>query len=365
MTLNWLFRNRRLSPYLFPAALFGLSAIAYTSCALLTEGGLMRANMSPRQLIGTLLMFTLLPTYLLAMMMVQWRGTMRAVIALEASTVSANDNHEWLQRYHPQALVVVLVGVGFGLSQNWASTSAMLSGTPFIALDVAIVVGNCVLWAVVAFVLSWRVPVSARLSRFGEQLNVDLYQLHLLKPLSRVATTDVLLAMGAMALMPLQSLDAEFRIYNYRDGMFVGIGAAVILFVLPLTGVRRKIAQLKAARLETLRAEFGQIPRSDVPRLEVLSAHIDRVRTTPTWPIDLQLVARVFRLCDHPPDRLGGSSTGGKRRGSLLRRSARHRSRRANQAYANATDDHVAARSTALAAAVRITTLTAKHKIER
>ena len=97
-----------------------------------------------------------------------------------------------------------------------------------------------------------------------------------------------------MAFMPLQSLDASLDLDNYLPGMSVGIPAAASLFLLPLWGARRNIMGRKAERLAELYAEQDKVARTEIAQLEPLSAHIERVKGIPNWPIDVQLISRIF-----------------------------------------------------------------------
>ncbi|MFP6836130.1 MAG: hypothetical protein VB948_08480, partial [Pseudomonadales bacterium] len=169
------------------------------------------------------------------------------------------------------------------------------------AMDIAFVGGNCFVWGVVAMMLCWRVPVSIGVSRLGEAMELDIYRLDHLKPLARVAATDILVVADGLVLMPLQSIDAEFRIGNYTAGLIVGVPSAALLFLLPLWGLHKNIRRAKAERLQALRSRLDEVDREDVSQLETLTAHIDRVRTMPNWPIDTQTVTRVFAYVIIPP----------------------------------------------------------------
>lgn len=119
--------------------------------------------------------------------------------------------------------------------------------------------------------------------------------------MARVATTDVLAVAGAMAFMPMQSLDAEFRFENYGAGLLVGVCSAISPFLLPLWGVRSNITKRKAARIAELRAQLAAVDRSDISQIEPISAHITRVEDMPTLPIDTQVVTRVIAYGIIPP----------------------------------------------------------------
>ena len=255
------------------------------------------------QILGTVIMFTLLPPYLLAMICYQYRVT-QVVLATVSPIALAADIEQiraQLMRIGPIAWLVVFCGAAFGLWQNSYIVDALRYNEPLTALDAAFVGANCLVWALVSLLLCWRIACSRRMAQMSMKIQLDLYRLDLLRPLARIATTDVLIVAGAMALMPLQSLDAEFRIWNYQWGLIIGVPALIGLFLIPLWGLRGRIAELKADRVAALQARFEDIDPTNVEQLELHSAHIDRIASLPTWPIDLRVVTRVFVYLVIPP----------------------------------------------------------------
>jgi hypothetical protein len=301
MSLAWYFRFvDRTNPLTLPGLVVLLCAVTFFALASTTDGGQVRDAIGERPFAGTLALFSLLPGYLLGMIGLQRRRTEQALVTLGKSVdvVSVRDR---LERLHYLALPGVGLGIVYGALQNLRFIQEMYQEVSLNTMDVAFVCGNCFVWGTVALVLCWRVPVSIALSRTGAALELDIYRLDRLKPLARVATTDILVVAGAMAFMPLQSLDAEFRMGNYDVGMLVGVPAAIVLFIVPLWGLHRNIKQSKAERLQTLRERLDEVDRQDVAELETLTSHIDRVRSIPNWPVDLQTVTRVFGYVIIPP----------------------------------------------------------------
>lgn len=198
-------------------------------------------------------------------------------------------------------LPFVLLSLVFGASQNQLFISRMFAGASFEVIDVVFVCGNIVLWLSVGVLLVWRLPIGFALSQFAQRLDLDIYRLDVLRPMARVATTDVLAVAGAMAFMPMQSLDAEFRVENYGAGLMVGACSAIALFLLPLWGLRSNITRRKAARVAELREQLAATARDDITLLEPISAHINRIQDTPSLPIDTQVVTRIFAYGIIPP----------------------------------------------------------------
>ncbi len=288
------------------ASIFGLTILLWAIFLiawLVRDSPLLLEVLPLGQVTGTLLMFALMPPYLWLMAFPMHHRARDAVEAL-SPIASADDTQRVrrrLNRIGPWSIPFVLFSLVFGAYQNELFISEMLSGADFEFVDVAFVCGNIVLWMSVGFLLVWRLPVSFALSQFARRLNLDIYRLDVLRPMARVATTDVLAVAGAMAFMPMQSLDAEFRIENYGAGLFVGICSAIALFLLPLWGLRSNISKRKAARVAELRAQLAAVDRNNISQLEPISAHIVRIEGTPTLPIDTQVVTRIFAYGIIPP----------------------------------------------------------------
>lgn len=249
---------------------------------------------STAHLVGTLLMLILLPGYLLAALRFLHRET---ELTLKALAPMHPDATEAYRRLHtlPRGWPIFLLFAGlFGLQQNDSVVAQLMRGDQFAGIDLTIMFGNTLLWMIVGVLLAWRLPMSMALRQFGLQLYVDLYDMDKVRPLTHLATRDVLVVAGAMAFMPLQALDAEFRWANYQAGLFVGLPAAVFMLLLPLMGVRRAIRNAKAARVAELNHAIADTAHSDFERLETLCAHRARIRSLSDWPFDAQAVLKLM-----------------------------------------------------------------------
>lgn len=296
MSLIWLYRLSKRRPLLLPCLLALCSLVVFGAFYIFSEGGYVREMIGARKTVGIFLLFSLLPSYLVFMMGLLWQRT--EVVLEELKPIAQPDMWMVVQarlyRLPLTSVLVVLASVFFGAWQNRYFVQTLLRGDAIVGLDAAMFLGNCFLWAVVGLVLCWRVWVSSGISRMGETLDLDIYRLDKLQSLARLATTEILVIAGAMAFMPLQSLDARIDASNYLPGMSVGIPAAAILFLLPLWGAHRNIVKCKAERLSTLYSQQDSIPRDNVEALEPVTAHVDRVKSIPNWPIDVQLITRIF-----------------------------------------------------------------------
>ncbi|MEM8768929.1 MAG: hypothetical protein AAGE43_15895 [Pseudomonadota bacterium] len=250
---------------------------------------------------GSALTFSLISGYVLAAFVYLYRShrdAVRELAPLAKSVQAVND--ALLDVPSKVALGATAFGIVFGLAQF----AEVLLGDRYELVplpDIPLIVGNTVLWTVVALLTVGRVHDALAMRRLGSELAVDLYNLEKLRPAGRAAVRDVLVIMGALALMPLQSLDAEFRWVNYQTGLIVGFISASLVFFLPLTGIRRAVRTAKAARIEELQGVIDELPRSDLATLETLVAHRDRIGHLPTWPVDLSILSRVGFYLVIPP----------------------------------------------------------------
>jgi len=302
--MAWVFRLAdRVHPMLLPGLVLLFGALVYLPAMTATTGGFVREELAARQVVGTLLLFTVLPAYLIALIPAM-RARTELFLGELAGLASERDIaaiREQMLRMSPAVWPAMAAGVAFGAYQNPTFIGRMLETGEYHVLDVGFVAGAILIWVVVAVLLAWRLPTSRALSRLGEGLEVDLYRLDRLRPLARIATGDILVAVGAMAFSPLQSLDAEFRLGNYWPTIYVGLPAAAVLFLVPLWGVHRNLRRTKQRRLEALREQMDAIDRADIVRLEPLAAHLERVRGLSSWPVDLEIVARIFAYGIIPP----------------------------------------------------------------
>ena len=303
MPLNFLLRTK-LSPVVLGLLVIGVQLTVALVTFFADEGRLVQGALQTQlRVIGTLLMMAILPGYLLGAMVWLMRHTLATLeqIRAIAAPTALNRVTQRIERVAWYNLGLVPLGLAYGFSQNNQMIGAILSGAAFTALDVTFILGNALLWAVVGLLLGWRLPVMLALREVAGSLRVDIYTPRQVQPLTRLATRDVLIIAGAMVLMPLQSLDAEFRWYNYNAGIVVGLTAAAAFFFFPLSGLRASITAAKVERVQELERQLAAINRQDVVALETVSAHIDRVRHVSSWGLDVALLVRVLSYVVIPP----------------------------------------------------------------
>lgn len=295
--------SRRRGIAFFPAiavlSLGCLNLLAFITA----DQGFFALNMDGRQAAGTLLMLTLLPAYLLLAIQLIAR---RVQEVLEQFTEAAKkESYHRLQNRVGElrsfAYPIMFVFTAYGTYQNAVPIQGILESPTVDLLDLAIILGNCLLWLIIGVLLSWHIPLSVALSKFGAEIEVDILETRLLRPIVRVATTDVLIVAGGMAFMPLQALDAEFRWVNYNSGAMVGGASALILFCLPLLGLRHNLANVKRKQVALLEAGLADIDRKDIQKLELHMSYIARIKSISTIPMDIQFITRLLASVIIPP----------------------------------------------------------------
>ncbi len=303
MSVQWFFRFAERTHWsLLPLIMLILVGSGFWSLLTLTSGGYIRSVLTQQALVGTVLMFALLPAYLLAMAVFLRRRTEQEMAKLtNAPVAEVTSVMNVLGRVPKMSWLLVPMGILYGAGQNPWFVSWVLGDMSLSALDIGFGLGNCLVWFLVSILICWRMPISYRLSKLGAALPVDIYRLDRLTPMARIAIADLLMVAGAMSFMGLQSLDAEFRIGNYASGALVGIPAALLVFFWPLLGLRQNILRCKQERIATLRDSLEHVPREDVGALELAVAHLQRVSGFSSWPIDVELLTRVFAYVVIPP----------------------------------------------------------------
>ncbi len=288
---------------MLPAVFIAANLLTTVSASLLSSADLVRTELPFAHFVGTSLLFTLVPAYIMAVIVFLNRSTEQLPLLFEdaCSNQDATALTSSLTEYQSWRWPVLFVGILFGFSQNELFIREMFASMQFSGLDVVFVVQSAILWLFITDTIMWRVNVSLAINRFAKSLEIDVLETDRFKPIARIATTDILFVAGAMAFMPLQSLDAEFRIWNYQAGLVVGLFSAIVLFSIPLLGARANIQQSKEQRLVDLKDQRQASAPETVQALELHLAHEDRIRSISAWPLDLNLVTRIIGYVFIPP----------------------------------------------------------------
>ncbi len=258
--------------------------------------------MRPRQALGTGILFSLMPGYLMAMSVYLWRTNARVIDELAPLVpVDARDDAQLvLTGSARRAILFVLLGGIFGVVTFANGRFLFLSSTSNWH-DLWFHVANVLLFGVVGWLLSWRLFSARALRRLGERLSIDVYDLHALNAFVRVPMLDLLVVMGALALMVLQSIDLEFRWDNYRTGLLVIIPTAIVLLVYPVWGLHRNMRSALDAQLARIQRRIDDCDREDLTRLGALVEHRETVRNFSSWPLDVGLLGKGLLYLVLPP----------------------------------------------------------------
>jgi len=296
----------------YPASTTGATCLLLLTVIFWTSGALWPTELpeyasSGRQITGMVLMLILLPSYFLVAIFVAQRRSFDLVEQLEPLLPDprhALDAREAIRDGLKRTwLAGSVFGLGMGLVNAQPIYALTESTTP--SIDISISLGQLFLWLIVGLVLGQHAVTARSFSRLGEVVEFDLFQLERLRPLARSGMVDVLVITGALALTPLQALDAEFRWYNYSFGLMISIPAAVVLLVWPMRSVHRRIRREKQRQLSRISALIrdarGSATQEGILQFETLLAHRERLRDQRTWPFSTALMSRLFIYLIIPP----------------------------------------------------------------
>ena len=260
---------------------------AYRIIHNLTGGFPEDFGFSDERYLDVTLLYSILPGYFLAMTGVS-AARARAARLCFSSDVSGSKLAIFLV-----ALVGLIYGVlDFRLVEDPEISTRVLEWT--------LRIGSGFLWVCVGAYAGWRVSQGVAMARAGHAESIKLWQRDHYRPVARMATLDVFVTMGALALMPLQSLSSTFQWVYYRPGLVVGIPMAILLLLLPLLGIRAATARSKANELDAVNREVAAY-NGDRVGLELLLAHRDRIATLSPWPLDMRLLSRALFYLVIPP----------------------------------------------------------------
>jgi hypothetical protein len=265
---------------------------------------------SPRAIIGMALMLTLLPPYV---MLGVWVAQRRSLTLVEQTRPLLDDPRAADEAratvrsaFRRTRLRFALLGIVMGLL-NTQPLAAARGELP--VLELTISMGQIVMWITIGTMAGVRFGSAQAFRRLSEIVPLDLFRLDRLKPIARAGVIDVVLIMGAFLLAPLQSLDLEFRWYNYQFALLVGLPAATFAVLWPLVPLHRRNRAQRDARLAEIDRQVARLDASAATpadadasvRLEALLAHRDRLRGVRTWPLGTALLSRVLLYIVIPP----------------------------------------------------------------
>jgi tryptophan-rich sensory protein len=265
---------------------------------------------SPRQITGMALTYIVILSYLSGFFIYGARRTLEAAAELRAYFVTGEAENlvARLNRVRPLRFWVATgVGVLLGFAnidpRVVTESVGVLSTWP---MDLSLVLGSMVVWIFATQVVYVGIENGLTLSRLGRRcVQVDLFQTQRMKPFARVGVRSTLMVMGALAMTPLQALDAQFRAVNYSFAFALGLPVALLLLVLPMWGIHQRLREAKATALASVDASIATAGRDHATDALVhLNALLERrgyLQGLHTWPLDLGGLARVGFYLVIPP----------------------------------------------------------------
>lgn len=150
-----------------------------------------------------------------------------------------------------------------------------------------------------------RLHTALQFNEAGRRVPIDIYEQSSLRPFSRNSLVDVLVVMGGQSLTALQSIDAQFRYFNYVWSRIVSIPTALTLAIVPTVAIHKLIPALRNTELGAVNQIIQDSPRdlatTNIASLELLLRRRERLQSLNTWPIDVTVVIRFFLYLVIPP----------------------------------------------------------------
>lgn len=302
VTTPWFVRvGERFHPLLLPVCLVTVCYLPFlffdTAGSVFSDYG-----MSERQRLGTSLLFSILPGYVLFVQYHAWQVARRTVAEFSSLTPADARGYarDALSRPGWWMIPAVVLGALSG-SHDFSHLSWLPNIGNETAFDLWFRFMATIGWGFVFWLLCWRISCSVAMRRLGERLSIDVYQLDGLNGFVRVPLVHLLIVAGAVVLMPLQSLDLELRWINYRSGLYVGLPSLLLLVVPPIWGLHKNMRDRIGERVAQLQASVDECDRADFSRLALLIEHRETVRDFASWPLDVALVGKLLFYLIIPP----------------------------------------------------------------
>ncbi|MEM7218415.1 MAG: hypothetical protein AAF515_08630 [Pseudomonadota bacterium] len=256
-----------------------------------------------RQLVGINLVLILSPAFLVTTTGYLHRRSLRLLAQLPAPI----DQAALRARIHAPARwlwCAAIAGALYGIFFNLPIRSVeqlFADGARTFTLIVLMVL----VWIWAGLVIAIRIHVSGLFLEAGRSANLDPFDLRSVYPIATSGNGDIVLCLGAMAIVSLQSIDANFRYQNYLYASLVAIPAATALWLRPMLGVRAQLRAFKRQALHEVNEHISTASRDLRPApingLESLLQRRDRIRAVRDWPVDMALLGRVLVICVIPP----------------------------------------------------------------
>jgi len=289
-------------------AIAGLMLAAGISTMLLlvdafSPAELPRGFSTDRQLLGINLLLILLPSYFLF----AWGFVSRRSWELLGQVDELIPDQAFQARLATPVSALATGGaiglvyaVLFNLPVN--SVDQLIEGGPLLITLVSLII---VVWVSTGLIVSSRLHASGLFRQAGSIVALDPYDQSPLEPFARSGMGDMLLAIGALVLSTVQSIDATFRLGNYLYALAVGIPAGLILLLRPMSTIHARLKAYKRDELAELarliRAAPKTLDRQHIEALEPLLQRRERIHGIATWPLNISMVSRLIIYGVIPP----------------------------------------------------------------
>ena len=266
---------------------------------------------SQMQLIGMLLLFTLVPMWMLACFVVTQRHSLTLAHQLDALLPEDARIASEITRFPGREVSLGLAGgliwaLGFNVPRE--QFGGVLAGDGPV---ITIFLGQILVWVCVGLVLAIRLHAVNLFHRGGKVVEFSVFEQGRLEPFARVGMLDVVIVVGGMAIATVQSLDAEFRLENYLTAFLVAVPAGAALLMRPMWALHQRLAARKQELLADISEQIEAAPETGSPdsiaQLEALLQRRDRVRALHTWPLDIGMWSRLLFYGLIPPLAWAGS----------------------------------------------------------
>ena len=298
MILYSIFYKSKLAPPIIGGLLIIGMASLYFSVGVMQQ--VPAPYESALELLGLLLLFTLLPSYLFIGVVYSQRFSRR--LALEIDEFDQVLEHAIVYPRPGYLLIGIAGGLFYANVFNVPQPFWQQLTLPTIQ---AILLGQNLVWLCIGFAIAIRLHTAWQFNQAGKLVPIDIYEQSALRPFSRNGLVDVLLAMGALSLTSLQSIDAEFRFENYMYALIVSIPAATTLGLLPMAAIHKRILAQRNTEFAAVNQFIQDSPRDlttpNITSLELLLQRRERLLALNTWPIDVTTVTRFFLYLVIPP----------------------------------------------------------------
>lgn len=270
------------------------------------EADLLAVGIDSRtQLIGMLLLMTLMPTWLLGCFFVTQRHTLMLAQQLEKH-YGTNLGISTQVAHLPVRQISLGITGGFiyGLAFNIPVSQlpeALSGNMPFLSIFLA----QCLLWSCVGLLLAIRLHIAGLFYQLGKTIKLSIFEQSRLESFARVGMLDVVIVVGGLIITSVQSIDAQFRPENYLTAFLVAVPAGAALLIRPMWTLHQRLVTRKRQLLLEINEQIQGAPeetgKENIHRLEVLLQRRDRVRALATWPLDMAIWSRLLFYVLLPP----------------------------------------------------------------